>query len=206
MGVIFRMFSQLARLGVTRAAAFFYAVAVGVVANVVIAHLSPHDDIPAKAPSALPPATTAAISTPAATAVIAPKPAEPVKPIEVSAPPVIPAPPPPMMTAPPVNAAAVPPPPPVLPASVAATLPTPETLAPPPLKPAAFPTTPAVPAPTAPTPVATDGKPAPDKPANNVEAAASVNGAAPISLLPQPDPPKDPPAPKQPGPGSGGLY
>jgi hypothetical protein len=46
----------------------------------------------------------------------------------------------------------------------------------------------------------------PDKPANNVEAAAGSNASAPISLLPQPDPPATPPAPKQPGPGSGGLY
>ena len=43
MGVIGGMFKELARLGVSRAAAFFYAVAVGVVANVVIAHFSPHD-------------------------------------------------------------------------------------------------------------------------------------------------------------------
>jgi len=43
MGVIIGMFNQFARLGVTRAAAFFYAVAVGVVANVVIQHFTPRD-------------------------------------------------------------------------------------------------------------------------------------------------------------------
>jgi hypothetical protein len=74
-------------------------------------------------------------------------------------------------------------------------------MAPPPLKPTAFPATPAVP-----TPVGSDSKPMPDKPANNVEAAASSSASVPISLLPPPDPPADPPAPKKPGPGSGGLY
>ena len=37
------MFTQLARLGVSRAAAFFYAVAVGIAANIIIAHFSPSD-------------------------------------------------------------------------------------------------------------------------------------------------------------------
>ena len=43
LGVITDMFTQLARLGVTRAAAFFYAVAVGVAANIVIERFSLHD-------------------------------------------------------------------------------------------------------------------------------------------------------------------
>ena len=50
MGIILGMFRELARLGVSRAAAFFYAVAVGVVANIVIAHFSPHDGRPRRPP------------------------------------------------------------------------------------------------------------------------------------------------------------
>jgi len=94
MGVILGMFRELARLGVSRAAAFFYAVAVGVVANVVIAHLSPHDTISSVLPTSWPSITKS--ETPVATAVIGPKPAEakpteakpaePVHPIPASAP------------------------------------------------------------------------------------------------------------------------
>src|SRR5580658_7778097 len=89
MGVIIGMFSQLARLGVSRAAAFFYAVAVGVVANFVIAHFSPHDTVPSAPPTSWP--AIARSETPVATAVIAPRPAEPkpaetAHPIEASAP------------------------------------------------------------------------------------------------------------------------
>src|SRR5271156_3511785 len=81
MGVIIGMFNQFARLGVTRAAAFFYAVAVGVVANVVIQHFTPHDGDHAPA------AQVQASDTPVATAVIAPKPADPpAQAIPVSAP------------------------------------------------------------------------------------------------------------------------
>src|SRR5215475_3977446 len=87
MGVVVSMFKELARLGVSRAAAFFYAVAVGVVANVVIAHFSPHDtgtsvttSAPATAavspPAAVPPpaAVTKPTAGPVATAVIQLKP------------------------------------------------------------------------------------------------------------------------------------
>ena len=69
------MFRQLARLGVTRAAAFFYAVAVGVAANIVIAHFSlqdPAHPVTAK-PQQLSPKPG---NNPIATAVIPPK-AEP---------------------------------------------------------------------------------------------------------------------------------
>src|SRR5580704_15659826 len=84
MGVIIGMFTQLARLGVTRAAAFFYAVAVGVVANVVIAHFSPH---PGDAPADAQPAVAKSSDTPVATALIAPKPALPsVQTLDISAP------------------------------------------------------------------------------------------------------------------------
>src|SRR5579862_8044424 len=76
MGVIVSMFKELARLGVSRAAAFFYAVAVGVVANVVIMHLAPHDGA-TTAPVAPPAIVDKPAVAPAATAVIAPKPAAP---------------------------------------------------------------------------------------------------------------------------------
>src|SRR5579885_2979886 len=74
MGAIVNMFSQVARLGFTRAAAFFYAVAVGVAANIVIAHLTPDTAHPA-ATDAPPPAAKA--GAPVAIAPIAPLPAPP---------------------------------------------------------------------------------------------------------------------------------
>src|ERR1700722_19652548 len=76
MSIIIGMFRELARLGVSRAAAFFYAVAVGVVANIIIAHFSPHESV-ASAPLAARPAVVKPDESPMATAIIAPKPAEP---------------------------------------------------------------------------------------------------------------------------------
>jgi translation initiation factor IF-2 len=217
--------------GNSRAAAFFYAVAVGVVANVVIAHLTPHDAVSPTVPTSWP--TIAKPETPVATAVIAPKPAEakpaePAHPIEASAPanllpvaphpavgiaPTNPAPNP--VPAPAMNAAMLPavptqtlnPPSPSQPAHPAqdasATLPSAATMGSPTLRPTALPTPPSA-------PVAADAKP--DPPASNVEASASpaTPAAAPISLLPtDPDQPaadQPPPKPAKPGPGSGGLY
>src|SRR5580658_7561078 len=118
MGVILGMFRELARLGVTRAAAFFYAVAVGVVANVIIAHFSPHSG---DQPTAVDLQPAVSHSVPVATAVIAPKPAAPpVQTIDVSAPATPPAPKP-----------ASPPTP-----DASASLPSPAAMTPPPLKPA----------------------------------------------------------------------
>jgi hypothetical protein len=205
MGIIIGMFTQLARLGVTRAAAFFYAVAVGVVANVVIAHFSPH---PGDAPADAQPAVVKS-DTPVATALIAPKPTQtPVQTLDISAPaitarptPASPLPAPPA-TAPAATATAVsaPAPPNPLPpdASVSASLPSPSAMTPPPLKPAAMPST----------PVAAAGTPD-NKPAVNVEASASAVSSAPIPLLPQTDQPgsdQQATKPANPGPGSGGLY
>jgi hypothetical protein len=218
MGVVIGMFRELARLGVSRAAAFFYAVAVGVVANVVIAHFSPHwGNQPATAEA--PPEITKATGIPVATALIAPKPAvPPAQTLEISAPAIVPMPPtavtpanaaaalPPSSTSPP--SAQLPPPD----GSSAASLPTSAAMPPPPLKPAALPTAPVAAA------SPPDTKPT-DKPANTVEVAAGASAAAPISLLPPSDQPApdpsatnlpaaDQPAPKpaKPGPGSGGLY
>jgi hypothetical protein len=119
MGVVLGMFRELARLGVSRAAAFFYAVAVGVVANILIAHFSPHwGNQPTTAEA--PPEVTKATGIPVATALIAPKPATPpAQTLQISAP----ATPPTTATptpanaaiAPPANATAAPPPPPTAP-------------------------------------------------------------------------------------------
>jgi hypothetical protein len=195
MGAMIGMFSQITRLAFSRAAAFFYAVAVGVVANIVIAHLTP-DTHPAPADSH-PPAAKA--GAPIAMAPIAPRPPEPAKPVEVSAPAVAPAP----SAAPPANANVVPPMLPTAarvaePSLAATSLPGPAQMTAPPLKPASLATPPSV-----------EPKLEPEKPAANVETAARDPASAPIPLLPQSDPPAvadpPPPAPK-PGPGSGGLY
>jgi hypothetical protein len=198
MGVIIGMFTQLARLGVTRAAAFFYAVAVGVVANVVIAHFSPHSgDAPADAQPAV-----VKSDTPVATALIAPKPTQPpIQTLGISSPANFAPPTPsspvaaPAAMAPAVSAPANPPTPDV---SATAALPSSSAMTPPPLKPAVLPSAPVAAAAT------------PDnKPAVNVEASASAVSSAPIPLLPQTDQPgSDQPAtkPAKPGPGSGGLY
>jgi hypothetical protein len=195
MGVIIGMFSQVARLGLTRAAAFFYAVAVGVVANVVIAHFSPHPGDQPAAPE---------IHPAIATATIAAKPAlPPVQTIDVKAASTTPpAPPPAAPVITPVAAPVVPATSSPVDASAATSLPSSATMTAPPLKPAAVLSTPVSAAP------APDSK-QPDKPANNVEAAAgSTPSAPPISLLPPPDQTGDQPPPKpiKPGPGSGGLY
>jgi hypothetical protein len=201
MSVIIGMFRELARLGVSRAAAFFYAVAVGVAANIIIAHFSPHESA-ATAPPAAWPLVAKPGQSPMATAIIAPKPAEPpAHGLEVNAPATIPIP------APAIKPATIATP--ALPAianqpaggtPTAASLPSPAAMTPPPLQPTALPSA-AAPPPVAPSSAALDAKPA-DKPANNVEAATTP--AAPVSLLP----PSDQPAPKpiKPGPGSGGLY
>lgn len=206
MGVLLGMFREFARLGMSRAAAFFYAVAVGVVANVVIAHFSPHPGDPqstAEAPAAFAAVTAPVVTAPAATAVIAPKPAASVQPVEVSAPvgsaATYPLPP---IAVPAINAAALltrtnPP--------VGTTaLPNTATMTPPPLQPTALPSAPAAAALAAP-----QGGATLDKPASNVEASATSTAAAPISLLPsdpQAAPDQLPPKPAKPGPGSGGLY
>ncbi|HTQ33445.1 MAG TPA: hypothetical protein VMI30_04695 [Stellaceae bacterium] len=221
MGILLGMFREVARLGVTRAAAFFYAVAVGVAANIVIANFSPHDGVDLFSFSWL---TSKPAEAPVATATIAPKPVEakpaeakPVdaqpaeaKPVEVSAPaafapqsapaPVLP--PLATVTAPPLNV-------PAPPISAATALPPPTAMTPPPLKPAALPSVPPSPTP----PVAVDGKPASDKPTADVETAATATSAAPISLLPsdeagagKPAADQAPTKPEKPGPGSGGLY
>ncbi len=213
MEVIIGMFRELARLGVSRAAAFFYAVAVGVAANIIIAHFAPQGGI-ASAPLTTWPIVPKPDQSPEATAVITPRAAEPpAHALDVSAPATLPMPSPATKPAilPAINAAAPPPAPAIktaLPANspaplsgsapAAASLPNPATMAPPPLQPTALPS--ATTAATSPAPA--DAKPA-DKPANNVE-AASATPAAPVSLLP----PSDQPAPKpiKPGPGSGGLY
>jgi hypothetical protein len=214
MGVILGMFRELARLGVSRAAAFFYAVAVGVAANIVIAHFTPHDGS-APAATDVKPAVAKPVDIPVATAVVAPKPAAPsVQTLDVSAlattPSALPgAAPSASIVAPP--AASMSPSPPARDPTAANTLPSAAAMAAPPLKPAALPSAPVAAAAAPPA----ENKPA-DKPASNVEAAAAPNLAAPISLLPQPDTPanqpatadSDQPAPKpaKPGPGSGGLY
>jgi hypothetical protein len=198
MGVIIGMFNQFARLGVTRAAAFFYAVAVGVVANVVIQHFTPHDGDHAPA------AQVQASDTPVATAVIAPKPAEqPAQAIPVSVPATAPLSTVPSVALPANSVTASPAPaptkPPATDTSAAASLPNPAAMAAPVLQPTAMPSASATPQ--------TAAQPATDKPAANVEAAANPTPAAPISLLPPPDKPADQPAPPpKPGPGSGGLY
>jgi hypothetical protein len=206
MGVMINMMTQLTRLAFTRAAAFFYAVAVGVVANVIIAHLSPHPGDQATGVDAQP-ATVRAADVPVATAVIAPKPAAPPAPIiDTNASSTAPSPTPasPVM---PVAAsqAATQPTPPTPDSSASANLPSPATLTPPPVKPVAV-----SPVAVSTAPAATTGTPAADaKPAaktgDNTEAAALP---PPVSLLPQADPASDQPAPKpaNPGPGSGGLY
>ncbi|HVH80075.1 MAG TPA: hypothetical protein VM782_11840, partial [Stellaceae bacterium] len=143
MGVIIGMFSQFARLGVTRAAAFFYAVAVGVAANIVIAHFTPHDDV-LTTPPAAPSVVVKPATAPVATAIITAKPVEPPKPVEVSVPVPAPAlPPAPVVTAPALNGAMTPPtaPPAAIQPLPAAILSAPSTMAPPPLKPAALPST-----------------------------------------------------------------
>src|SRR5271155_1209005 len=159
MGVIIGMFNQFARLGVTRAAAFFYAVAVGVVANVVIQHFTPHDGDHAPA------AQVQASDTPVATAVITPKPAEqPAQAIEASAPATAPLPAVPSTPLSATTTAASSPSqvlakPPAPDASASASLPNPAAMAAPVLQPTALPSTQAA------------AQSASDKPAANVEAA-----------------------------------
>jgi len=236
MGVIGGMFKELARLGVSRAAAFFYAVAVGVVANVVIAHFSPHDtgapvqvSAPATAlvtPPNVPPAgavTKPITGAPIATAIIQtkpePKPAPPA-PVTASAPVVTPAHP-----LPPVAAIAPAPTAPTPDPSVAGTLPSAASLTPPPLKPAAVTLAPAPadtaaanPADTAPAKPA-DAPPPALAPITSEIAVAPPPGASPpsspVSLLPTPSSqapvetavlPSPDAPPKKPGPGAGGLY
>jgi hypothetical protein len=204
MGVLINMFTQLARLGVTRAAAFFYAVAVGVVANVVIAHFSPH---PGDTQAVTEPIALKSTDAPVATALIGPKPTQPpVQTLDVSAPA---APPVAMPVATNASAATAlpktPPPPDV---STSATLPDASVITASPLvKPAAPPDAPVAAEPVAAAPAVVT---VPDnKPATNVEAAAGSTPSAPISLLPQADPPaseQPTPKPAKPGPGSGGLY
>lgn len=214
MEVVLNMFRELARLGVSRAAAFFYAVAVGVVANIVIAHLSPHDGAAPTPPTSWP--TPVKPETPVA-ATVAPRPAE-AKPaeaahaIEASAP-ATSSPVPLPAVASPLTPVALPPMPPPIPVpagpqlppaqNASAALPSAATMAPPLLKPTAVPSAPASdaapssanaspanPPASAPiaappsAPVAADAKATPDKSTNDVEAAAGSTSAAPISLLP----------------------
>ena len=135
MGVLINMFTQLARLGVTRAAAFFYAVAVGVVANVVIAHFSPH---PGDTQAVTEPIALKSTDAPVATALIGPKPTQPpVQTLDVSGPVT----PPPAAAPVATNASAATafpknPPPPDVP--VSAVLPDSSAMTVPPLKPAAL--------------------------------------------------------------------
>lgn len=172
MGVVLRMFRELARLGVSRAAAFFYAVAVGVVANVVIAHLSPHDGA---APTAPPTTWPTVAKTPEATATIAPrareaKPTEPARAIEASAPATSLPPVPAAVVAPPVTPAALPPSPPQNLANIgsrtppaqdaSASLPNAGTMAAPLLKPTALPSAPQPAPPPVPPPASANAAPA----------------------------------------------
>ncbi|MFZ2003879.1 MAG: hypothetical protein WAV02_02250, partial [Stellaceae bacterium] len=134
------MFRELARLGVSRAAAFFYAVAVGVVANVVIAHLSPHDTAAPSPSTSWPDAAKS--KTPVATAIIAPrssetkpaetKPVDTPHPIQASAP---------ATSLPPVPTQGLSPSGPQTPSAhdAATILPAPAAMTTPPLQPAALP-------------------------------------------------------------------
>src|SRR3974390_1023478 len=117
MGVLIGMFAKLARLGGTRAAAFFYAVAVGITGNVVIQHFTP--DATHSAPAEVKPAAAKAVDVPVATATIVPKPAPPA---EAGAAAALPA----SLNAPTANAAA---PSPVPGPAISASLPAPAAMA-----------------------------------------------------------------------------
>jgi len=224
-GIIVDVFAKIARLGMTKAAAFFYAVAVGVSANLVFEYVHRHDAALALAsePAAI---TEKPVSPPIATALIAPKAAAPNAPLPTlltSAPaitltPAAPNPPPTTETA-----ASAPPPKPE-----AATPPSPEATA------SVVPPNPATPNPsTAPSDATASAAAAPSalaKPSATPSTETATPAALPIetalapastSTPPEPIsllPPQavkpasiettelPPPKPATPGPGSGGLY
>lgn len=219
---------SIARHGMTKGAAFCYAVVVGAAANFVIDYLHHHEDaIPIVAHDTAP--AVAGHERAATAPIVRPEPhiAEPrvpERPTTAALPPVpevkpLPAPATPVVL-PQVPTLPLP--------SAAATLPSPSDLPTPALKPAAVPS---LPVPTA----AASAEPSADRPAFSVPPATPAAASAvppadkdkpveamsipappspgasigsPVSLLPPPDKPADPPQPKavKPGSGTGGLY
>jgi hypothetical protein len=183
-GFAVRCLSRIARFGVGKAAAFGYAVAVGVATNLVLIYVMPGMSGP---PQPSQSAASAIVRTPVVTADIKSKPAPVESPGPEAAAPV----------------AAVKPAAPPVPSQAAAPIPPPETASAVPVAPA---NPPALTAVAAPPPAGEPANPplatSPSPPA----AALPVPASAALAVVPRPDPADAPLHTNAPGPGSGGLY
>jgi hypothetical protein len=182
-GFFFRCLSGIARFGVSKAAAFGYAVAVGVATNFVLIYVMPGMSGPTQ-PSR--PAATAIVRTPAVTADIKSKPPAESPAPEIAAP-----------------VAAVKPLAPPVPSQPAAPASPAETASAVPVAPA---NPPALTAVAAPPPAAEPANPQLATSPSPPTTALPVPASAALAAVPRPDPADAPLHSNAPGPGSGGLY